>query len=246
MLTAFLDANAMVPVALADTILRAAEAGLFAPMRSSRVFAEAKEAIRRIHPDLAPSRIESRFRAMDLSFPDACVSGWEPLVGRIDLPDPDDRHVVAAAWLGNADAIVTADTGDFPTDALEPFGLHAVRPDDFLLDLFDLAPDLVHAIIATQAADASQPPLDVEERYVLPNLNRHSRRMLKEEDVVELMKKVLRDGTPEDRKPRSSGGPPQGPATLTPPAGSSSCRTTRWSRSPRRAVPALHRGTSVW
>jgi predicted nucleic acid-binding protein len=163
MFTAFLDANALVPVALADTVLRAAEARLFAPMWSSRVFAEAKEAIRRIRPGLAPSRIESRFRAMDLSFPDARVSCWEPLVEQIDLPDPDDRHVVAAAWLGKADAIVTANIGDFPADALEPCGLHAVHPDDFLLDLFDLAPNLVRGIMATQAADASQPPLDVED-----------------------------------------------------------------------------------
>ncbi|MDR1117922.1 MAG: PIN domain-containing protein [Bifidobacteriaceae bacterium] len=163
MFTAFLDANVLVPVALTDTILRAAEAGLFAPMWSSKVLAEAKMAIGRVRPDLASSRIESRFRAMSLSFPDACVIGWEPLVERIDLPDPDDRHVVAAAWLGKADAIVTANTRDFPTGALEPCGLHAVHPDDFLLDLFDLAPDLVRRIVETQAADASQPSLDVED-----------------------------------------------------------------------------------
>jgi hypothetical protein len=45
MFTAFLDANALVPVALADTILRTAEAGLFAPVWSSRVFALAARAV---------------------------------------------------------------------------------------------------------------------------------------------------------------------------------------------------------
>jgi hypothetical protein len=75
MFTAFLDANVLVPVALAGTTLRAAEAGLFAPTWSSKVFVEAKKAIRRIHPDLAPSRIESRFRAMDSGF-GANVSPW--------------------------------------------------------------------------------------------------------------------------------------------------------------------------
>ncbi|MDR1189759.1 MAG: PIN domain-containing protein [Bifidobacteriaceae bacterium] len=107
---------------------------------------------------------------MFTAFPDACVSGWEPLVERINLPDPDDRHVVAAAWLGKADAIVTVNTADFPTNALEPCGLHAVHPDDFLLDLFDLAPELVRRIVATQASGASQPLLDVE--HVLIALGR--------------------------------------------------------------------------
>ena len=163
MFTAFLDANALVPVALTDTILRAAEAGLFAPKWSPRVFAEAKDVIGRIHPALAPSRIESRFRAMALSFPDAHVLGWEPLVERISLPDPGDRHVVAAAWLAKADAIVTANTADFPPEALAPCGLHAVTPDDFLLDLLDLAGEIVRGIVGRQASDASQPSLDVED-----------------------------------------------------------------------------------
>ncbi|MDR0592695.1 MAG: PIN domain-containing protein [Bifidobacteriaceae bacterium] len=163
MFTAFLDANALVPVALADTILRAAEEGLFAPKWSEKVEGEAKEAIASIHPDLSPSRIESRFKAMNSAFPDACVHGWEPLVGQIALPDADDRHVVAAAWLSRADAIVTANMADFPEAALAGCGLHAVNPDDFLLDLLDLAPAALARIVKQQAEDAGQPPLSSED-----------------------------------------------------------------------------------
>lgn len=54
------------------------------------------------------------------SFPDATINGWEELESSLTLPDPDDRHLVAAAIRGRADAIVTANLSDFPADVLEP------------------------------------------------------------------------------------------------------------------------------
>jgi len=34
---------------------------------------------------------------MEAAFPDALIENWEPLVPTVHLPDPNDRHVVAAA-----------------------------------------------------------------------------------------------------------------------------------------------------
>ncbi len=58
----------------------------------------------------------------------------------IKLPDPDDRHVLAAAIVCKASCIVTFNKKDFPDDALEPYGLHVVHPDDFLLDVESIEP----------------------------------------------------------------------------------------------------------
>jgi hypothetical protein len=55
---------------------------------------------------------------METTFPDALVTGWEPLATAVQLPDSDDRHVVAAAWAGRTDVIVTDNLPDFPPDAL--------------------------------------------------------------------------------------------------------------------------------
>lgn len=64
---------------------------------------------------------------MNGAFEDACVTGWEPLVSTVTLPDPDDRHVVAVALRGRADAIVTANLADYPPDVLDRLGIGTPR-----------------------------------------------------------------------------------------------------------------------
>jgi hypothetical protein len=96
---------------------------------------------------------------MNDTFEDACVQGWETLEPSVCLPDPDDRHVVAAAMRGRADAIVTANVRDFPDEALAPLEIAVVEPDDFLLDQLDLAPRVVLDVQREQAAHTRNPPL---------------------------------------------------------------------------------------
>ncbi|MFL0446006.1 hypothetical protein [Corynebacterium xerosis] len=87
---------------------------------------------------------------------------YEPLVAVIDgLQDPDDRHVVAAAIRGRAEAIVTDNVKDFPDSALAPWGLHAVTPDDFLRDLHDLDPVIGEDCLAEVVARFKNPPRTV-------------------------------------------------------------------------------------
>ncbi|MFD2839734.1 PIN domain-containing protein [Populibacterium corticicola] len=159
---AFLDACVLVPITTCDTLLRMAGAGAFRPLWSEEVFDEAQRALGRIHPDIDSNRFRSRFRSMSLSFEDAMVTGWEPLVASIRLPDENDRHVVAAALVGRADAIVTENTDDFPAEVLEPLGLIALKLDEFLLDQFDLAPDAALGVIEEQSAAMINPPVDVQ------------------------------------------------------------------------------------
>lgn len=96
---------------------------------------------------------------MQAAFEDACVTDWENLVAGISLPDPDDRHVVAAALQGRADTIVTANLRDFPSDLLAARGLEVQHPDEFLLNQLDLEPDLTIATLHRQAAATHRPPM---------------------------------------------------------------------------------------
>jgi predicted nucleic acid-binding protein len=157
--TALLDACVLVPIALADTLLRVAERELYRPLWSERILAEAADAVLEIHADLAPDVVAKRFAAMNNAFEDAPVEGWEPFEATLTLPDPDDRHVVAAAMRRKADAIITANVRDFPDETLAPLEIAVVHPDDFLLDQLDLAPRVVLDALREQAAHTRKPPL---------------------------------------------------------------------------------------
>lgn len=98
---------------------------------------------------------------MDSAFVDSRVVGWESVAAGPDLPDPDDRHVLAAAIAGGGQAIVTFNLKDFPEDVLAGVGLEARHPDDFLLDQLDLRPSVVMDVIRAQAADLVNPPTDL-------------------------------------------------------------------------------------
>jgi hypothetical protein len=92
--TAVLDACVLVPIALADTLLRIAEKGLYRPLWSDRILTEAQEAIEEIHPGID---VTKRFADMREAFDDALVTGWEGLEAGIIVKDENDKHVVAAA-----------------------------------------------------------------------------------------------------------------------------------------------------
>ena len=113
-----------------------ADSGAFRPVWSERVTAEALRALERVrsdrrdgcgllealralervHPDIDQSRFQSRFRSMNEAFDDALVQGWESLEPGIHLPDPNDRHTVAAALRGRADVIVTENVFAYPAE----------------------------------------------------------------------------------------------------------------------------------
>jgi hypothetical protein len=158
--TVALDACALVPIVLADTLLRLAERGLYRPLWSERILAEAQGAILAIHPGIDAGTVTRRFNDMEAAFDD---TGWQDLEGTISLPDPDDRHVVAAAIRGGAQAIVTSNLADFPPDALAAFDLEAVHPDDFLLDQLDLSPVMIQDVVRDQAEHSKAPPLTVQD-----------------------------------------------------------------------------------
>ena len=161
MYAAVLDANVLVPGALCDTLLRLAEDGFYRPLWSQRILLEVRDAVLRIRPELPIERVQHRVDTMARVFEDATVTGWEQVAAGLDLPDPDDRHVLAAAITGGAQAIVTFNLTDFPETALTARGLQARHPDDFLLDQLDLFPSRVLEVLHEQAEALSAPATDL-------------------------------------------------------------------------------------
>lgn len=161
MYAAVLDANVLVPSALCDTLLRLAAGGFFRPLWSEQILTEVEYAILRVRPDLQPTAVARRIHVMRTAFIDANVDGWEQVAAGLDLPDPDDRHVLAAAITGGAQSIVTFNVKDFPAERLASRGIEARQPDEFLLDQLDLSPSGMLEVLASQAEDLKRPSTDL-------------------------------------------------------------------------------------
>lgn len=132
MFTALLDANVLYNIVATDLILEFASTGLFRACWSDGIHDEWMRNVAKNRSDIPADAVERRRMRMDQAFPDSLVTGYAHLIGGLELPDPDDRHVLAAAIAGRADVIVTYNQRDFPATALAPFGIEAQHPDEFL------------------------------------------------------------------------------------------------------------------
>ena len=99
--------------------------------------------VRKNYPDITQAQVERVRDLMNANVRDCLVGGFEPLIPALSLPDPEDRHVLAAAIKCEADVIVTFNLKHFPDAILKPYGIESVHPDDFLRSQFDLAPNVV-------------------------------------------------------------------------------------------------------
>lgn len=100
---------------------------------------------------------------MDAAVPDCIVEGYEALIGALALPDPNDRHVLAAAIQGRANVIVTYNLADFPSDTLATYGLEAQHPDEFIAHLIDLDDQVVLTAVRKMRANLRAPPVSAED-----------------------------------------------------------------------------------
>ncbi len=155
--TAVLDANTLYPAPLRDLLLSLAVDGLYHARWTARIHDEWVRNLTRIQPELGP-RLAALVELMNRSVPDCLVENYEGLIAGLVLPDPDDRHVLAAAIAGHADAIVTFNLKDFPSDALDPHQIEAIHPDDFVLNQLELRPYEALAAVKRMRARLNRPP----------------------------------------------------------------------------------------
>lgn len=125
------DACVLYPAPLRDFLLRLGQSGLFAPKWTEKIHEEWTSSLLKSRPELA-SQIERTKTLMDRAIPDCLVTGYEGLIDRLGLPDPNDNHILAAAIRCAAQMIVTFNLRDFPEEILEKYGIEAMHPDAFV------------------------------------------------------------------------------------------------------------------
>jgi predicted nucleic acid-binding protein len=156
--TAVLDTNVIYPVIIRDLLFWFAHHDLYTPKWSKNIFDELKTVM--IRKGVSEEEAQKRADKANLAFPDALVVNYEGLVDKLELPDPDDRHVLAAAIKTNAAVIVTNNIQDFPEEYLDSFSLKAKTADDFLTDIIDLNHKKAVAAFKEMVLYKKNPPLD--------------------------------------------------------------------------------------
>ena len=162
-LGAFFDANVLYPSGLRNFLMHLALTGTFRAHWSAEVHDEWMRNLLKNRPDITRDKLERTRRLMDQAAPDALVTGYESLIESLELPDRDDRHVLAAAIHCRANVIVTVNLEDFPRAALAPYALHAQHPDDFVMALYDNFPELVVEAATQHRASLRNPAKSAEE-----------------------------------------------------------------------------------
>ncbi|WP_232548905.1 PIN domain-containing protein [Propioniciclava soli] len=145
------DANVLYPSTLRDVLIRVGLARLASPKWTEQILDEVFGNLRKNRPDLDPARLERTRRLMNDAIRDVTVTGYEHLVDQLKLPDPGDRHVLAAAIHAGGQVIVTRNLRDFPAHALSPWGIEAQHPDAFLTGLRAAHPDVLDGIVTAIA-----------------------------------------------------------------------------------------------
>jgi predicted nucleic acid-binding protein len=162
-LVALLDANVLYPAYLRDALLRLAEAEIYQVRWSRQILDEMARNVLENNPDLPEERIERLMRTMERAFPEAMVTGHEPLIPSM-TNDPKDRHVMAAAVKGRVDVIVTSNVRDFSPEACEPYDVDVQTPDEFLQYQWGIGdPDFLLGVFEDWASHLTNPPLALEE-----------------------------------------------------------------------------------
>lgn len=166
-----LDANVLYPFHLRDLLVRIALKGLYQAKWTEAILDEAFDNLRANRPDLDPARLERTRRMMCEVVRDCLVTGYEPLVAGIETPDPQDRHVIAAAIRSQAQVIVTNDQTGFPSTTLEPYGIKVQTADEFVAHCIDLNPELVVDVLEEMSEPLKEPSMNSLE--LLELLERH-------------------------------------------------------------------------
>jgi predicted nucleic acid-binding protein len=161
--TAFLDACVLYPAPLRDLLLELAVADLYRAKWSDAVHEEWISAVLKNRPDLTRAQLERTRDQMNTHARDALVTDFEQLIDVLDLPDPGDRHVLAAAIKGRADLIVTVNLKDFPAKKLDRWGIEAQHPDEFLTHQFHLSQPVFLQAVKTVRLRLKNPPKSVED-----------------------------------------------------------------------------------
>ena len=179
---AILDACILYPFHLRNVVVQAAVDRLVEARWTDEIHEEWMRSLATGAPAVPMERLQNTRRLMDDALPTATVSGYEGHVAAVNLPDPNDRHVVAAGIAAGAALILTWNLRHFPANELKTFGLRKETPDAFLAGLYDKVPDLMIDTLANARQNLTKSRVSASDFVAI----------LESQRLVELAKRVRR------------------------------------------------------
>ncbi|MGM0381069.1 MAG: PIN domain-containing protein [bacterium] len=161
--SALFDACVLYPAPIRDILMQVALTDLFRAKWTEKIHEEWISNLLENREDLTREQLNRTKNLMNRHARDPLVTNYKYLIDSIELPDEDDRHVVAAAIHGRADVIVTYNLKDFPEDILSPYNLEAQHPDTFLSHLVDLNHAKICSSVKKVRNRLKDPPKTIDE-----------------------------------------------------------------------------------
>ncbi len=159
---AILDACVLYPAPLRDFFMRLA-VKLDQPKCTDAIHEEWIRNVLKDRPTLTLAQLTRTREMMNLYGGQCLVTDYEALIRALSLPDPDDRHVLAAAIAAHAPIIVTFNLSDFPAQTLSAYKTHAAHPDDFAVSLYQSDPEQFVQLVKLHRQALVNPPREVGE-----------------------------------------------------------------------------------
>ena len=160
---AVLDACVLYPAPLRDLLMHLTLVDAFRARWTEAIHDEWIRNLLINRPELRLGQLERTRHLMNAHVRDALVENYESLIDTLDLPDKNDRHVLAAAMHIRADVIITFNLRDFPAEKLAPYSINAAHPDEFVVSLIENAADLVCLAAERQRRSLKNPPKSLPE-----------------------------------------------------------------------------------
>lgn len=156
------DSCILYSASLRDLFMRLAIAGLCEARWTKDIHEEWIRSLLKNRPDLTREHLEKISEKMDAHVEDCLVRGYKKFIKQLVLPDPNDRHVLAAAIRSGAQIIVTFNLVDFPKKYLSQYGVEAQHPDLFLRNLLNVIPLEVMQVVQETRSRLKKPPQSVD------------------------------------------------------------------------------------
>ena len=161
--TVIFDACVLYPAPLRDLLMRLALTDLFRAKWTNQIHEEWIVNLLENRADLTREQLERTRDLMNSHLRDSLVEDYEDLIDSIELPDKDDRHVVAAAIKSGSSYIITYNLKDFPSATLDKYNISAQHPDEFIINQIDLNVAKVCEALAGQRSSLRKPPCSPDE-----------------------------------------------------------------------------------